>query len=48
MQNIKAVSLAVFAASFLIGFTVFQANRMDAPSQPEELQLSMTLLYSSQ
>ena len=47
MQDIRVISLAVFAASFLIGFTIFQANKIPESSNVSSLQLSMVPLFSS-
>jgi len=51
MSNLKAVSLAVFAASFLAGFLIFQANKAVSSQEVSmggvSMQLSMVPLFSS-
>ncbi len=41
------VSLAVFAASFVIGFMIFEANKIEDSGKGHSLQLSMMPLFSS-
>jgi len=47
MQDIRVISLAVFATSFLIGFMIFEANKVADSSNVSNLQLSMVPLFSS-
>ncbi|MCF6198880.1 MAG: hypothetical protein L3J67_05695 [Hyphomicrobiaceae bacterium] len=46
MQDIRVISLAVFTASFLIGFAIFEANKVQDSSNISNLQLSMVPLFS--
>jgi hypothetical protein len=45
MQDIRVVSLAVFAASFLIGFLIFEADKVQDSGNDHKLQLSMMPLF---
>jgi hypothetical protein len=47
MNDMRAVSLAVFAVSFVIGFSVFEASKVDDRVAFSELQLSMVPLFPS-
>ena len=47
MKDLRAVSLAVFAASFVIGFTVFEAAKVDDQNKTYELSLAMDTLFPS-
>ncbi|MCP4933798.1 MAG: hypothetical protein GY927_06225 [bacterium] len=47
MKDIRLVSLAVFAASFLIGFLIFEADNAHVSGKDQNLQLSMMPLFTS-
>jgi hypothetical protein len=46
MQDIRVVSLAVFAASFLLGFMIFESTKVPDASKDYNLQLSMVPLFT--
>jgi hypothetical protein len=46
MHNIKVLSLAVFAESFLIGFLIFEADKAKDSGRGAHMQLTMVPLFS--